>query len=85
MSNNNITTDIISRRLGQVAQRPAYQADEPEDVIEVVESTNSSPGFMIMMLVLFLVVGVGTFFFADSDLSWYDLKLAISRWSPFKS
>ena len=89
MDNNSITSDIISRRLGRAAQRPAYEPDEPEDVVEVTEKSNSSAGFMMMMLVLFLAVGAGTFFFADSDFawydSWYDLKLAVSRLSLFKS
>ena len=85
MGNTDITSDIISRRLGQAAQRSAYESDEPQKVVEVAENKNSSTGFMVMMLVLFLAVGGGTYFFAGLDFSWYELKLAISRLALFKS
>ena len=85
VNNNVITSDIISRRLGKAAQSSVYETDEPKDVVEVVERENSSAGFMVMMLLLFLAVGGGTYFFAGSDLSWYEVKLAISRLALFKS
>ena len=85
MGNTEITSDIISRRLGRGAQSSVYETDEPKNVVEVVESEDSSAGFMVMMLVLFLAVGGGTYFFAGSDLSWYELKLAISRLALFRS
>lgn len=85
MGNTDITSDIISRRLGQAAQRSAYESDEPQKAVEVTENKNSSTGFMVMMLVLFLAVGGGTYFFAGLDISWYEVKLAISRLALFKS
>jgi hypothetical protein len=85
MGNTEITSDIISRRLGRAAQSSAYETDEWKNVVEPTESKNSSVGFMVMMMLLFLAVGGGTYFFADSDLSWDDLKLAISRLALFKS
>ena len=33
-----------------------------------------SAGFIVKMLVLFVAVGGGTYFFAGSDYSWYELK-----------
>ena len=75
---------MISRRLGGAAQRTVYEADPIEDVVEVAESSGSSAGFVVLMLVLFLAVGGGTYFFADSDISLYEIKLAIRNLQLFK-
>ena len=84
MNNSAITSDIISRRLGGAGQRPAYATDDAEDVAVVAESPDSSAGFTVMMLILFLAVGAGTYFFAGSDISWYEIKLAIRNLHLFK-
>ena len=86
MSNNtSITSDLINRRLGGGGQKTFYEAELPDDVGSGPESASLSGGFMITMLVLFLVVGGGTYFVAGSDYSWYELKHAISGLLQFKS
>ena len=43
-----------------------------------------SAGFIAKMLVLFVAVGGGTYFFEGTDLSWYEVKLAIGDLSQFQ-
>ena len=80
MNNNAITPDIISRRLGGAMQRPVYEPDQMQAVAKVAESPDSSAGFMVMMFILFLAVGGGTYFFAGSDISMYEVKLTLRHW-----
>ena len=44
-----------------------------------------SAGFMVKMVVLFVAVGGGTYFFDASGFSWYDVKLAIGDLSRFQA
>ena len=71
---------MISRRLGGAAQRTVYEDDEPAGVIEVADSRGSSAGFMVLMLVLFLVVGGSTYFIAGVDITMYEIKLTLRQW-----
>ena len=43
-----------------------------------------SAGFMVKMVVLFVAVGGGTFFFDASGFSWYDVKLVVGDLSRFR-
>ena len=44
-----------------------------------------SAGFIVKMVVLFVAVGGGTYFFDASGFSWYDVKLAIGDLSRFQA
>jgi len=86
MSNSTISSDLINRRLGGSGQKAFY---EPE--IELAgaddnqtEDFGMSAGFIVKMVVLFVAVGGGTFFFDASGFSWYDVKLAIGDLSRFR-
>ena len=87
MSNTtSISSELINRRLGGGGQKAFY---EPEIELAGAEDNQSegfgmSAGFMVKMVVLFVAVGGGTFFFDGTDLSWYDVKLAIGDLSRFR-
>ena len=80
LNNNTITSDMITRRLGGTAQRSVYEADEPVGVAEAADSRGSSAGFMVLMFMLFLVVGGGTYFIAGVDITMYEIKLTLRQW-----
>ena len=87
MSNStSISSDLINRRLSGVGQKTFYEPDvELADMeAEQSESLGLSAGFMVKMVVLFVAVGGGTFFFDASDFSWYDVKLAVGDLSRFR-
>lgn len=87
MSNStSISSDLINRRLGGSGQKPFY---EPETELASADDNQSedfgmSAGFIVKMVVLFVAVGGGTFFFDASGFSWYDVKLAIGDLSRFR-
>jgi|GEM_PF-2689708 len=87
MSNStSISSDLINRRLGGSGQKPFY---EPEIELGGADDNQSedfgmSAGFIVKMVVLFVAVGGGTFFFDASGFSWYDVKLAIGDLSRFR-
>ena len=66
MSNStSISSDLINRRLSGAGQKTFY---EPEAELPAVEdnqpeASGLSAGFMVKMVVLFVAVGGGTFFF----------------------
>ena len=87
MSNStSISSDLINRRLSGAGQKAFY---EPDVELAAVEDDQSeglglSTGFIVKMLVLFVAVGGGTYFFDASGFSWYDVKLAIGDLTRFK-
>ena len=87
MSNStSISSDLINRRLSGAGQKTFYQPDvELADMeAEQSEGLGLSAGFMVKMVVLFVAVGGGTFFFDASGFSWYDIKLAVGDLSRFR-
>jgi hypothetical protein len=74
MARNKITSDMINRRLGAAGttsgngggRRPPVQPVEEDDE---EEGSTFTPGFVMALLALSLVVGGGTFFFAGSSVS----------------
>ena len=48
------------------------------------EGFGLSTGFIVKMVVLFVAVGGGTYFFDASGFSWYDVKLAVGDLSRFR-
>ena len=87
MSNStSISSDLINRRLGTAGQKTFYEPDvELADMeAERSEGLGLSAGFMVKMVVLFVAVGGGTFFFDASGFSWYDVKLAVGDLSRFR-
>jgi len=87
MSNvTSISSDLINRRLGGAGQKTFY---EPDVELAGVEDDQSegfglSAGFIVKMVVLFVAVGGGTYFFDGSAFSWYELKLAVGDLSRFR-
>ncbi|MEQ1522419.1 MAG: hypothetical protein ABL936_14195 [Aestuariivirga sp.] len=51
---------------------------------EQSEGLALSAGFIVKMVVLFVAVGGGTYFFDASGFSWYDVKLAVGDLSRFR-
>lgn len=87
MSNStSISSDLINRRLGGAGQKTFYEPEvELADAeFEPSEGLGLSAGFMVKMVVLFVAVGGGTFFFDASGFSWYDVKLAVGDLSRFR-
>ena len=86
MSNStSISSDLINRRLGGGGQKNFYEPD-----LQVVddgqsEGSGMSAGFMVMMLVLFVAVGGGTYFVAAWDYSWYEIKRDLNGLGLFES
>ncbi|MDP1700025.1 MAG: hypothetical protein Q8L53_03555 [Aestuariivirga sp.] len=86
MSNiTSISSDLINRRLSGAGQKTFYEPDvELADAeFEQSEGMGMSAGFIVKMVVLFVAVGGGTFFFDGSAFSWYELKLAVGDLSRF--
>ena len=79
-----ISSDLINRRLGGGGKKTFYEPDLPSVEAEQPEATRLSGGFMVKMLILFVAVGGGTFFFDHLGFSWYDVKLAIGDLSRFR-
>lgn len=81
-----ISSDLINRRLGGGGQKTFYEPEaelaDAED--DQSEASGLSAGFMVKMLVLFVAVGGGTFFFDGLGLSWYDVKLVFGDLSRFR-
>ncbi len=79
-----ISSDLINRRLGGGGKGDFH---EPE-VLEIPDGQSGdeglSAGFIAKMLVLFVAVGGGTYFLADTELSWHEVKLAIGGLSRFQ-
>jgi hypothetical protein len=73
-NNTSITPDLINRRLGGGGQKTFYEPELPTAYDDQPEGSRLSAGFMVMMLVLFVAVGGGTYFVASSDYSWYEFK-----------
>jgi hypothetical protein len=87
MSNGtSISSDLINRRLGGGGQKAFYVPDVELSDAENAQSEGSglSAGFVATMVVLFVAVGGGTFFFDGLGLSWYDVKLAVGDLSRFR-
>lgn len=87
MSNStSISSDLINRRLGGSGQKPFYEPETELAGAEDIqpEDFGMSAGFIVKMVVLFVAVGGGTFFFDASGFSWYDVKLAIGDLSRFR-
>ncbi len=86
MSNNtSITSDLINRRLGGGGQKTFYEPELSAADDGHSEGSSMSAGFMVMMLVLFVAVGGGTYLVAGSDYSWYELKRDFNGLGLFKS
>jgi hypothetical protein len=87
MSNStSISSDLINRRLGTAGQKTFY---EPDVELAGVEDDQSkglglSTGFVVKMVVLFVAVGGGTYFFDASGFSWYDVKMVFGDLSRFQ-
>ena len=87
MSNStSISSDLINRRLGGAGQKTFY---EPEIELAAVEDDQAEGlacrrDFIVKMVVLFVAVGGGTYFFDASGFSWYDVKLAVGDLSRFR-
>lgn len=85
MSNSNsISSDLINRRLGGGGQKSFYEPDLLAVDDGQSEGSGMSAGFVVKMLVLFVTVGGGTYFFEGVDYSWYELKQAIGDLSQFQ-
>ena len=88
MSNStSISSDLINRRLGGGGKKAFY---EPEAELpaagnyEESEGSGLSAGFMMIMLILFVAVGGGTFYFDGLGISWYEVKLMVGDLSRFR-
>ena len=87
MSNStSISSDLINRRLGGAGQKTFYEPDVEFAAVEddQSEGVGMSTGFIVKMVVLFVAVGGGTYFFDASGFSWYDVKLAVGDLSRFR-
>jgi hypothetical protein len=85
MSNStSISSDLINRRLSGAGQKTFYEPDVELADMEAEQSEGLSAGFMVKMVVLFVAVGGGTFFFDASGFSWYDVKMAVGDLSRFR-
>lgn len=87
MSNStSISSDLINRRLGGAGQKTFYEPDAELVGVddEQSEGLGLSAGFIVKMVVLFVAVGGGTYFFDASGFSWYDVKLAVGDLSRFR-
>jgi hypothetical protein len=87
MSNStSISSDLINRRLSGAGQKTFYEPDLELPAVEDEQSegVGLSAGFVVKMVVLFVAVGGGTFFFDASGFTWYDVKLAVGDLSRFR-
>ncbi len=87
MSNStSISSDLINRRLAGAGQKTFYEPDVELAGVEDGQSEDSglSVGFIAKMVVLFVAVGGGTFFFDASGFSWYEVKMAVGDLSRFR-
>lgn len=87
MSNStSISSDLINRRLGGGGQKAFYEpeAELPDAYYNESEGSGLSAGFIVKMVVLFVAVGGGTFFFDGLGFSWYDVKLVVGDLSRFR-
>lgn len=87
MSNStSISSDLINRRLSGAGQKTFYQPDvELADIEdEQSEGWGLSGGFILKMVVLFVAVGGGTYFFDGSGFSWYEIKMLFGDLSRFQ-
>ena len=85
MSNSTtISSDLINRRLGGGGQKTFYEPELPTADDEQPEASGLSAAFMVKMVVLFVAVGGGTYFFDGLGLSWYDVKLVVGDLSRFR-
>lgn len=87
MSNvTSISSDLINRRLSGAGQKTFYEPDvELADAeFEQSEGLGLSAGFIVKMVVLFVAVGGGTYFFDASGFSWYEVKMAVGDLSRFR-
>ncbi len=87
MSNStSISSDLINRRLSGAGQKTFYEPDVELAAVQDDQSEGSglSAGFLVMMVMLFVAVGGGTYFFDASGFSWYDVKMAVGDLSRFR-
>ena len=87
MSNStSISSDLINRRLGRGGQKTFYEPDveQPDGDDDQSEGSGLSAGFIVKMVVLFVAVGGGTYFFDASGFSWYEVKLVVGDLSRFR-
>ena len=87
MSNStSISSDLINRRLGGAGKKTFYEPDVDLTAGEVDQSEGSglSAGFVVKMIVLFVAVGGGTYFFDVSGFSWYEVKMVFGDLSRFQ-
>lgn len=87
MSNStSISSDLINRRLSGAGQKTFYEPDVDLAAFEGDHSEGSglSPGFVVKMVVLFVAVGGGTYFFDASGFSWYEVKMVFGDLSRFQ-
>ena len=85
MSNStSISSDLINRRLSGAGQKTFYEPDLELAGIEESDGLGLSAGFIVKMVVLFVAVGGGTYFFDASGFSWYDVKLVVGDLSRFR-
>ena len=83
-NSTSISSDLINRRLGGGGQKNFYEPDLSAVDDSQSESSGMSAGFVVKMLVLFMAVGGGTYFFEGPDYSWYELKQTIGDLSQFQ-
>ena len=82
-----ISSDLINRRLGGSGQKTFYEPEAERPAAgddDESEGSSLSTGFMVKMVVLFVAVGGGTFFFDGLGISWYDVKLVVGDLSRFR-
>ncbi len=79
-----ISSDLINRRLGGGGQKNFYEPDFQAVDDGQPEGSGMSAGFIIKLLVLFVTVGGGTYFFEGVDYSWYELKQAVGDLSQLQ-
>lgn len=87
MSNStSISSELINRRLSGAGQKTFYEPDAELAGVDDEESEGLglSAGFFMKMVVLFVAVGGGTYFFDASSFSWYDVKMAVGDLSRFR-
>lgn len=85
MSNStSISSDLINRRLGGGGQKTFYEPELQTVDDGPSEGSGMSAGFVVTMLILFVTVGGGTYFFEGMDYSWYELKQAFGDLSQFQ-
>jgi len=85
MSNGmSISSDLINRRLGGGGQKNFYEPDLQAVDDGQSDGSGMSAGFIVKLLVLFVTVGGGTYFFEGPDYSWYEIKQTIGDLSQLQ-